>query len=475
VRIEGLDHALAPGDVEGVVVHTDLERTGTFTCSDERLNRLHDAAVWSFRGNAVDVPTDCPVRERAAWTGDWQIFVRTAAYLYDVAGFSEKWLRDVAASQWANGIIANQAPMPRGEGEGGPIAFMNGSAGWGDAVTIVPWQLYTSYGDAEILRTMWPAMVRWIEFVTGAATGARHPDREARHPQPRAHDGYLWDTGWHFGEWLEPGEFDFAAHLKADKGVVATAFYRHSTRLMALIAGVLGMPDEAARYGELSENVRRAWATEFLDADGRVTPASQANCVRALAFDLVDPAGRGVVAAQLVDLAHAAGDHVGTGFLATADLLPTLAEAGFADLAYTVLQQRTAPSWLGMLDAGATTMWERWEGWTDEGLPYESHNHYSKGAVVGFLHRHVAGLREQPGAVAWERFTVAPLPGGGLTSAAATFRSPRGVIATDWTVANGTFTVAVTVPPGSSCEVVLPSGSARHVPAGRFVFAEPAR
>lgn len=472
VRIEGLDHPLAPGDFEGIVVHTDLVRTGTFACSDDALNRLHDAAVWSFRGNAVDVPTDCPVRERAAWTGDWQIFVRTASYLYDVAGFSEKWLRDLAAVQWQNGIVPNQAPMPRGEGEHGPIGFMNGSAGWGDACTIVPWQLYTAYGDTEILRVMWPTMVRWIEFVSRTAANARHPTREAQHPEPRPHERYLWDTGWHFGEWLEPGEFDFGAHLVADKGVVATAFFRHSTRLMARIAEIIGLPGEATRYTELSENVRRAWVTEFLDADGRVAPASQASCVRALAFDLVDAAARPTVAQQLVELVHAADDHVGTGFLATADLLPTLADAGYGDLAYTVLRQRSLPSWLGMLDAGATTMWERWQGWTDDGLPFESHNHYSKGAVISFLHRYAAGLREAPGSVAWDRFVVAPLPGGGLSWAAATFASPGGEIAVDWRIDDGTFTLSVTVPPDAGCRAVLPSGDEHELGEGRHVLVE---
>jgi alpha-L-rhamnosidase len=466
VRIEGLDHELGEGDLKGVVVHTDLMPVGSFTCSDPDLNRLHEAAVWSFRGNAVDVPTDCPVRERAAWTADWQIFLRTAEYLYDVRGFSEKWLVDLAASQWDNGIVANQAPMPRAEGQGSPIEFMNGSAGWGDACTIVPWQLYREYGDTGILRELWPTMLNWAQFVTRTAAGARHPIREARHPQPRPHDPYLWDTGWHFGEWLEPGGFDMAAHIVADKGIVATAYFRHSTLLMSMIADTLGKPGQALKYGELSENVRQAWMTEFLNADGRVVSGKQADCVRALAFELVDD--REAVAEQLVDLVHDAGDHVGTGFLATVDLLPTLAEAGHGDLAYTVLRQRTNPSWLGMLDAGATTMWERWEGWTEDGYPHESHNHYSKGAVISFLHGYVGGVRQDADSINWERSLVAPVPGGGVTSAETTHRGIRA----SWAISDGTFTLRVTVPDGSEARVLLPSGDEHVAGPGGHVYAE---
>ena len=225
VRVEGLDHE---PDAVGVVVHSDLRRTGTFTCSDESLNKLHDAAVWSFRGNIVDIPTDCPTRERAGWTGDWQIYIPTATYLYDVAGFSTKWLKDLAVTQWENGIVPNMAPAPRSEVVEGPAANANGSAGWGDAAIIVPWAQYLAYGDTTVLAENWPMMVRWIDFVRAAAGGSRHPSRIERTPEPLPHEKYLWDTGFHWGEWLEPmragDDVDFPALLKADKGDVATAF-----------------------------------------------------------------------------------------------------------------------------------------------------------------------------------------------------------------------------------------------------------
>ncbi len=460
VRVEGLDHR---PDIVGVVVHTDLRRTGTFVSSDESLNRLHDAAVWSFRGNVVDIPTDCPTRERAGWTGDWQIYIPIAAYLYDVAGFSSKWLADLSAAQWENGVVPNMAPAPRSEVTEGPAAGANGSAGWGDAAIIVPWEQYLAYGDPQVLADNWPMMVRWIDFVRTTAEGARHPSRTGAE---RPHEKYLWDTGFHWGEWLEPmraGEsVDFPTLLQADKGDVATAFYRRSTDLLSRIARVLEHDDP---YAALSAEVRAAWQAEFVNPDGTVSPNTQANCVRALAFDLVDD--RAAVAEQLAQLVRDADLHPTTGFLATPDLLPVLAENGHPELAFGLLMQRTWPSWLGMIDAGATTIWERWEGWTPEGQPHESHNHFSKGAVIGFLHRYVAGIR--PITPGYERFEVHPLVGGGLMSAAGRLETAHGLIESRWTLSNG-FTLEVTVPAGTTCLATLPDGTTHPLDPGHHVL-----
>lgn len=455
VRIEGL--AERPRIV-GVVAHTDLRRTGTFECSSPDLNALHDAAVWSFRGNVVDIPTDCPTRERAGWTGDWQIYIPTAAYLYDVAGFSTKWLKDLAVAQWENGVVPNMAPAPRSEVAEGPAAGANGSAGWGDAAIIVPWEQYLAYGDTAVLLDNWPMMVRWIDYVRSAAEGGRHPSR-AGDKQP--HEQYLWDTGFHWGEWLEPmraGEsVDFPALLKADKGDVGTAFYRRSTDLLSRIARVLGREDP---YTELSARVREAWQTEYVKPDGTVSPNTQATCVRALAFDLVDD--RATVADQLARLVREAGDHLTTGFLATPDLLPVLAGNGHPDVAFDLLMQRTWPSWLGMIDAGATTIWERWEGWTADGQPHESHNHFSKGAVIGFLHRHVAGIR--PTSPGYGTFVIEPLPGA-LTWATGSLQTRHGVITSSWRL-DGGFVLEADVPPGTTCTATLPDGSTHTLSPG---------
>jgi alpha-L-rhamnosidase len=470
VRIEGHPGPLRPGDVTGIVVHTYLERRGSFSCDVERLNRLHDAAVWSFRGNACDIPTDCPTRERAGWTGDWQLYVPTATYLYDVQGFSTKWLRDVAAGQWDDGTITGMAPMPVAEMTGF-LRTTNGSAGWGDAAVLVPWELYQEYGDVAVLEELWPTMVRWLDRAERVASQDRHPDRVAAHAVPLPHEQYLWDTGFHWGEWLEPGgePADFPSFIAADKSDVATAFYAWSTRHAAAIARLIGKDAEAERYAGLSDRIVDAWRIEFIADDGHITPHTQANLVRALRFGLVPDDLRQQTVDALADLVRKADTHLGTGFLATPDLLPVLADHGHLDLAYELLLQDTQPSWLAMIDRGATTVWERWEGVDDDGVPHESLNHYSKGAVISFLHRYVAGLqRTEP---TWRRFRVAPRPGGGVTRASAEHLTPHGTAAVAWQQGS-TFALTVTVPPGCTADVVLPSGAVTEVVAGIHTFAD---
>jgi alpha-L-rhamnosidase len=433
-------------DVTGVVVHTDMRRTGWFSCSDERLNALHEAAVWSLRGNACDIPTDCPQRERAGWTGDWQVFVPTAAFLYDVAGFSTKWLRDVAADQWDDGTIANMSPCPPAEGRGSPVGGLNGSAGWGDAAAIVPWELYRAYGDERILAEMWPVMTAWLARA-----------------ERMAGDTCLWDTGFHWGEWLEPGGGADPFSDSFSAADVATAYLAHTAGLVARIAEVIGV--DPSRYRDLSRRARGAWQREFVGTDGKLTPDTQANHVRALAFDLVPSGMRPVVAARLVDLVRAAGTHLGTGFLATPSLLPVLADAGHLDVAYELLLRDTEPSWLLMIDRDATTMWEHWDGVDADGVAHGSLNHYAKGAVVSFLHRYVAGLAA-PIEPAYRRFSVRPRPGGGVTSASAAHESPYGRISVRWTLTGDVFDLDVTVPPGTTARAVLPDGSVHDLAPG---------
>ncbi len=482
VRIEGYPGRLGPDDVSGVVVHTGLEPRGGFACSDDRVNRLHSAAVWSFRGNACSIPTDCPTRERAGWTGDWQLYLPTATFLYDVAGFSLSWLRDLVAEQWPDGTLGNMAPMPKAE-RTGFLEKMNGSAGWGDAIVLVPWELFEEYGDTALLSEFWPAMTAWLARAERMAATARHPDRIARSAQPLPHEKYLWDTGFHWGEWLEPGgePSDFPAFIAADKAEVATAFFAWSTRHAARIAARLGNDAEAGRLAALSDAATQAWRIEFLDDSGQVRPVSQANLVRGLRFGLVPQELRQQAADRLAALVREAGTHLGTGFLSTPDLLPVLADHGHLDLAYELLLQDTEPSWLTMIGRGATTVWERWDGVSADGVPRESLNHYSKGAVISFLHRYVAGLqRIEP---AWRRFRVRPRPGGGITSASAEHITPHGPAAVSWhqpdqpdqpdqpSGGRDALELTVTVPPGCSAEVVLPDGSVHETGPGTATFS----
>jgi alpha-L-rhamnosidase len=457
VRLEGHPGPLSADDLTGVVVHSDLRRAGWFDCDVERLNRLHDAVVWSMRDNMCAIPTDCPQRERAGWTGDWQVFAPTAAYLYDVLGFTRSWLRDVVLDQRADGCVANISPCPPAEGFDGPLGALNGSAGWGDLIVATPWDLYQAYGDASLLRESWPAARRWLDFAVGRAAGARHPDRIARRPHPAPHEEYLWDSGFHWGEWLEPGAVidDFGRFAGADKAEVATAYLARSAGTAAAVAEVLGEPDAVVEhYREIADRARAAWVAEFVDDDGRLAVRTQASHVRALSFGLVPDAFRGDVAADLVDLVGAAGDHPATGFLSTGLLLPTLADAGHPNVAYRLLLQDSGPSWLTMNDRGATTVWEHWNGIDEHGIAHDSLNHYSKGAVISFLHRYVAGL--QPTSPGYRTFRVCPIPGGGLARARTRHDGPFGTIEVAWTLRGKDFTLDVTVPGGSRAEVLLP-------------------
>ena len=462
-RIEGHPGPLTVDDVTGVVVHTDLRRTGWFRCSDERLNMLHDITDWSFRDNACEIPTDCPQRERAGWAGDWQLFIPTAAFLYDVAGFSLRWMRDLAAEQLDNGCVTNYVPdglRQRAEVIGTLWTSRQGSSGWGDAMVMVPWEMWRAYGDTDVLAELWPHMVAWVDFAAITARTQRHPSRVEARPEPLPHEAFLWDGGYHWGEWLEPNAVP-DSHMGADHGAVATAFLHHSAGLLARIGRLLGHDTEAARFEELAANALDAWRTEFIGPDGALTPDTQANHVRALAFDLVPDELRHQTAGRLVELVRQAGMHLGTGFLATPYLLPVLADTGHLDIAYQLLLQDTPPSWLYMVECGATTVWELWEGVDAQGYPYDSLNHYSKGAVISFLHNYVAGITLLDEHPAYGHFRVAPRPGGGLTWAEAVHDSPYGRIESSWRLDGARFHLIVTVPPGTTAEVVLPDGTRR--------------
>jgi alpha-L-rhamnosidase len=465
VRIEGHPGRLTPDDVTGVVVHSDLRRTGWFRCSDERVSRFHEITDWSFRGNACEIPTDCPQRERAGWTGDYQLFIPSAAFLYDVAGFSQKWLRDLVADARPDGCVSNFAPDPARPRalpmQSAQWMMMMGSSGWGDAITIVPWELWRAYGDRGVLEDCWPAMVAWVGFAERAAAGGRHPSRVARSAEPAPHERFVWDAGFHWGEWAEPGGGGDDLWTK-DKGEIGTAFLHRSAALAAQVGRLLGHDDEAERLGRLAADALDAWRTEFIRADGSLTHDTQANHVRAIAFDLVPDDLRHRTADRLVELIREAGTHLATGFLATPFLLPVLADSGHLDVAYELLLQDTAPSWLHMVDRGATTVWEDWDGIADDGTPKASLNHYSKGAVIAFLHTHTAGIQLLDEGPAYERFRIAPRPGGGLTWAEAVHDSPYGRIESSWRISDATFELTTTVPPGSTAEVVLPDGSAHE-------------
>ena len=460
VRVDGHPGPLRPESWTSIVVHNDVAPIGAFSCSNEDLNRLHLAADWSLRTNLCSIPTDCPTRERAGYTGDWQIFVSTAAYLYEVTDFSVSWLHDVAADQRDSGAVTSFSPDP-GDAARRVLPWwegVQGSAGWGDAIVHVPWELYRATGRADVLRPFLDAMRRWVDFGATRAGTRRHPTRMAARPTAPPHEAFLWDTGFHLGEWLEPGGpgFDVLLLRSMDHGPTATAFLHRSANELSQIAAIVGEPELASHYASLAQKAAEAWRIEFIDESGAVTNPTQATLVRALAFGLVPEEHRPRVAAQLSDLVLAADTHLGTGFLATPFLLPVLADNGYLDLAYELIFQRTPPSWLAMLDAGATTIWESWQPMQPDGRIDASLNHFSMGAVISFLHRYIGGVQLiEPG---YRRFAVEPRIGGGVTSASTYHESPYGRVEVRWVLEGGRGRIVVAVPAGSEANLVLPTG-----------------
>ncbi|GAA4055743.1 glycoside hydrolase family 78 protein [Actinomadura miaoliensis] len=456
-QVDGWPGDLDPADVRAVVCHTDMRRIGDFSCSDPLLDRLHENVVWSMRGNFVDIPTDCPQRdERLGWTGDIQVFGPAAAFLYDCAGMLRSWLEDLSADQRRSGTVPLFVPWID---LGGPFAPTDPIAAWGDAAVVLPWTLYQRTGDVDLLRRQYPSMTAWVDQVTERAGGSG-----------------LWDTGPQLGDWLDPSAPpDRPAEAATDPGLVATACFARSARLVADTAELLGHGEDARRYRKLAERVRTAFDAAYVSQEGKVSGDSQTAYALALRFGLIDGAERRAhAAARLVELVRASGHRIGTGFVGTPLICDALTEAGAVGDAYRLLLQTECPSWLYAVTMGATTVWERWDSLLPDRTinPGEmtSFNHYALGAVADWMHRTLAGLA--PAAPGYRRILVRPRTGGGLTHARAAHTTPYGVAEVKWERTGERLTLHVLVPPNTTAAVHLPTAPDRPIEAGpgRHVF-----
>ncbi|MFC8719523.1 family 78 glycoside hydrolase catalytic domain [Kitasatospora sp. NPDC057198] len=462
-ELHGWPGDLGPDDALAVVLHTDMERTGWFECSDPRLNQLHDNIRWSMRGNFLDVPTDCPQRdERLGWTGDAQIFAPTGTFLYDCAGPLTSWLKDLAADQARDPhqvppLFTPQIPvnMPF------PVPPHNmAMAGWGDAAVLVPWTLHQRYGDSDVLRRQYPSARAWVEAVTEAAG----PD-------------LVWRSPFQLGDWLDPtAPADDPSHVSTPHDLVATAYFAHSTRTLARTAALLGRDADHQRYDDLADRIRTAFQQAFTTAPGTLTADTQTAYALALCFDLLPEADRPTAGNHLARLVAARGHTIGTGFLGTPLVCDALTATGHADTAHRLLAATDCPSWLYAVDMGATTIWERWDSLLPDGTvnPGEmtSFNHYAFGAVADWMHRTLAGLApEEPG---YRVLRIAPRPGGTLTWARAEHRTPHGTAAVHWHIDHNTLTVTATVPHGCEAIIDLPGQQPQHVGPGTHTLTAPA-
>ncbi|HSV85252.1 MAG TPA: glycoside hydrolase family 78 protein [Levilinea sp.] len=436
-EVSGWPGELQPEDVRAVVCHTDMERTGWFECSDPLVNRLHENVVWGMRGNFFDVPTDCPQRdERLGWTGDLQVFSPTASFLYDCAGLLASWLKDLAVDQDEHGVVPVVVPnvLPRP-----PFP----AAAWGDAAVIVPWVLYERFGDGHILEEQIESMKGWVDAIAAIAGESRR-----------------WDTGFQFGDWLDPAAPpDKPGDARTPGEVVATAYFARSAELVGQSAETLGRAEDADRYLKLAAEVRAAFNAEYVTPNGRILGDSATAYAMALAFTLLtDPYVRQRAGERLRELVEASGYRISTGFVGTPIICDALCSAGAYDSVYRLLMQKECPSWLYPVTMGATTIWERWDSLLPDGSvnPGEmtSFNHYALGAVADWLHRTVAGLT--PLAPGYRRIAIQPRPGGGLTWARARHQTPYGMAESGWRIEEDVLVVEVTIPANTTAHVSLP-------------------
>lgn len=439
---------------EGIVLHTDMPATGSFRCSDPLVNQLQRNIDWGLRGNFLDVPTDCPQRdERLGWTGDAQMFVRTAAYLRGVAPFFTKWLRDVAADQRADGGVPFVVPHVLDDGS-------YSSAAWGDAAVICPWTIYLTYGDTRILAEQYDSMKAWVSYI-----------------RAQGEQEYLWNTGFHFGDWLgldaKPDTYVGAT----DRDYIATAFYAHSVSLVQKTAAVLGKEADAAELAELHARVLSAFNEEFVTPSGRLSVPTQTAQVLALTFGLLEGRAKERAVAKLMELLEESKHHLTTGFVGTPYLNHALSENGQNDEAYRLLLQQDYPSWLYPVTKGATTIWEHWDGIKEDGSFWSrdmnSFNHYAYGAIGDWLYRGVAGLDTDERAPGYKHLVLRPRPAEGLSWAEAKLETMYGEALSAWNRGvGGAMEQRAVVPPNATATIVLPGASLSGVTEGDVPVAE---
>jgi alpha-L-rhamnosidase len=410
------------------------------------VNKLFRNMSWGYRGNSFSIPTDCPQRdERLGWMGDAQIFVRTATYLRDVAAFFSKWMVDVEDAQSPEGAFADTSPRLR------DIPKFEAAPAWGDAGVIIPWTIWRVYGDTRIIERQWASMERWMKFLK-----AGNPNFLRKN-----------QLNNNYGDWLSTvSDADFGkSSLRKEQ--LATAYWAYDASLMAQMAKAVERTDDAAMYHDLFEKIKAAYQKEYVLPDGHVKGETQTCYLLSIYFDLMPDNLRDAAAKILADDIKANGNHLTTGFIGVRHLCPVLTKMGYADLAYILLQNDTYPSWGYSIKQGATTIWERWDGWTQEkgfqdpGM--NSFNHYSLGSVGEWLFETVAGIDLDPEVPGFKRFVIHPVPGGGLSYAKAQYNSISGTIESGWKLDGGVLTLDVTIPANTSATVYVPAGEGAKI------------
>jgi alpha-L-rhamnosidase len=454
VEVTGLGERPKPADLTGRVICSSSPETGRFDSSNEMVNRLLKNILWTQRANMYSTPTDCPQRdERLGWMGDIQAFSQTAIFTMDMAGFFSKWVPDVRDAQHADGRYADFSPHPfHRDGK------FYGVPAWGDAGVVVPWRMYVNYADRRMLEEHFESAARWIEFIR-----ANNPDLVWR--KARGND---------YGDWLNGDTLILEGYPKgiseAPKDLLATAFFAHSTELVAKMAAALGRGDDAARYGKLFGEIKAALNREFVAEDGRIKKDTQAGYALALRFNLLDEPLRPKAVAHLLEAIGRYKDHPSTGIQSTHRMMLELSRNGRHDEACRLINLRSVPSWGYTIDMGATTIWERWDGYV-KGRGYQnpgmnSFNHWAFGAVGEWIWRELVGINPDPSQPGYRHFVVRPRPGEGFTWVKGRYDSIRGRIVSDWRIEGGRFVLDVAIPPNTTATIYVPAAGAEAVTEG---------
>jgi alpha-L-rhamnosidase len=449
VEVAGLPDTPTETTLTGIVIHSEMPQIGAFECSDPLINQLQHNIVWGQKGNFVDIPTDCPQRdERLGWTGDAQVFIRTAAFNQDVAGFFTKWTCDLEDAQSPEGAYPLVAPNLMAWSIGA-----DGGPAWADAGVICPWTIYQCYGDIRLLEEHYVSMQRFIDFLSQTSrNGLRcYPEYPGKHGH---------------GDWLALDGSD-GREGGTSKELIGTAFFAYSSGLLARIARILDRAEDALYYEALSNEAREAFIKRFVHANGTIEGGTQTSYVLALEFDLLPPEFRPLAAAELVGNIRGRNNHLSTGFVGTPYINWVLSKTGHLETAYALLKQTTWPSWLYSVTQGATTIWERWDGWThDKGFQdpnMNSFNHYAYGAIGAWMYTVIGGIDLDPDQPGYKHIIMHPRPGGGLTYATTEQDSMYGRIRSAWTQDDDCFNWQVTIPANTTATISIPAKKASLV------------
>ena len=459
------DFEIDPADFTAIAVYSDLEQVGFFDCSNPLINRLVDATIWSAKGNHLDVPTDCPTRERHAWTGDAQIFFETAGYLFNFAPFSRKYLRDIYDWQRKDGRLPHIVP------DGGADFYMwpmNGSVGWSDIGVLYPSKFQKLYQDDSLMEKYYPGMAAYARFMIRRC-GKKMPIFGENIRLSKENQKYFVNLGQSYGEWSEPADIcvfqwtDFCAPHPE----VSTAYTAYIMGIMAEAAKKYGTAEETALFREYHEGCKRAYQELITTEAYPLDTDRQARLVRPLALDLLTEEQREFSRKRLITALENYDWRLGTGFLSTPMILDVLADIDI-EAAYKLLENEQIPGWLSMPKLGATTIWESWEGpYNEQGAGAGSLNHYSKGAVCAWLFGTMCGIRPD----GENHFTIVPRPGGSLTHAAASYQSIYGKVESKWEKKESGYAFTVTVPANCEARIQLPDGRQHVQTAGCVVYA----